>query len=420
MMAHMTRDHTSVKKLPDMPGVYFFVGTQRKILYIGKATSLRDRVRSYFASDLVRTRGAHMVKMVDEAVRVDFRETDSVLEALILEAKLIKEFKPPYNTRDKDDKSFNYLVITTNEQWPRLLTVRGKDLERQLHLLTGGKHINLPVFGPFVQGGQFKEALRIIRAIFPFYDTKHPVDELKAKDDRKLRFNSSIGVYPSESTSDKEYARTIRHIKYFFEGKKQVLLRSLERDMNRLAKKQDFEAAAEVKRQLFALQHINDVSLLKRERTGNESHPVRVEGYDVAHLAGKDTVGVMVVVEQGEPNKKEYRAFNIRQSKEGSDTDALHELLERRFSHPEWKYPRLVVLDGGRAQMNVARRVMQNAGIDIPLVAVTKNDKHQPSRIQGPIKLRTAHHSDILLTNSEAHRFALAVHKKKRSKRLRG
>jgi excinuclease ABC subunit C len=127
---------------------------------------------------------------------------------------------------------------------------------------------------------------------------------------------------------------------------------------------------------------------------------------------------VMVVVEHGEPNKKEYRTFTIRQPKEGSDTDALRELLERRFTHPEWHYPRLIVLDGSRAQQNVAKNVLADAGIEIPVVAVTKNAKHQPSRIQGPLKVRTAHHSDILLANAEAHRFSLAVHKRKRRKRL--
>jgi excinuclease ABC subunit C len=414
----MTRDHASINKLPDTPGVYFFVGARKKTLYIGKATSLKDRVRSYFASDLVRTRGQHLVNMVEEARRVEFRETDSVLEALILEANLIKEFKPPYNTRDKDDKSFNYLVITTHEAWPRLLTIRGKDLERELKELKAGKRVQLPVYGPFVHAGQFKEALKLIRAIFPYYDTKHPVAELKTKGDRKLRFNTSIGVYPGASVTEKEYARTIRHIRYFFEGRKQMLLRSLERDMNRYAKREAFEAAAEVKRQLFALQHINDISLLKRERSAADAPAVRIEGYDVAHLRGKDTVGVMVVVEHGEPNKKEYRTFTIRQPKEGSDTDALRELLERRFAHPEWQYPRLIVLDGSRAQQNVAKNVLADAGIEIPVVAVTKNAKHQPSRIQGPLKVRTAHHSDILLANAEAHRFSLAVHKRKRRKRL--
>ncbi len=127
---------THAKTLPDTPGVYFFVGKRKEILYVGKATSLKDRVRSYFAKDLVDTRGLHMVKMVDEAVKIEHRETDSVLEALILEAKLIKELKPRYNTRDKDDKSFNYLVITTNETYPRLLTIRGKDLATQLEILT--------------------------------------------------------------------------------------------------------------------------------------------------------------------------------------------------------------------------------------------------------------------------------------------
>jgi excinuclease ABC subunit C len=409
-------DHA--KALPDTPGVYFFVGKRKEILYVGKATSLRDRVRSYFGKDLVVTRGLHLVHMVEDAIKIDHRETDSVLEALILEAKLIKELKPRYNTRDKDDKSFNYLVITTNETYPRLLTIRGKDLDSKLAEL--GRDSNLPVFGPFVHATQFKEALKIIRKIFPYYDTKYPVDELKAKNDRKLRFNQSIGVYPHDDTTPEEYAQTIRHIRLFFEAKKKQLLRTLEADMKRHAKAQEFEEATEVKRQLFALQHINDIALIRRERNEpDRAASFRIEGYDVAHLQGDDMVGVMTVIEGGEPMKSEYRTFNIRSVKKSNDIAALNELLTRRLEHPEWPYPRLIVLDGSKAQLNVARTILTKAGIEIPLVAVTKDERHRPKLIQGAGKESREYPRDILLANAEAHRFSLAIHTRKRRAHLR-
>lgn len=422
----MIREHASIGILPDEPGVYFFVGERREVLYVGKATSLKDRVRSYFAPDLSATRGAHMVRMVDEARRVDFRATDSVLEALILEAKLIKELKPRYNTRDKDDKSFNFLVITTNEAWPRLLTVRGKDLERTLetlrtHASRAARSSSLPVYGPFVHAGQFKEALKLIRKIFPYYDTVHPVEELRAKQDRKLRFNETIGVYPPSSTTRQEYARTIRHIRLFFDGKKQQLIRSLEREMYAHARKQAFEAAATCKRQLFALQHINDISLLRRTVSdgAHTNSALRIEGYDVAHLQGKDMIGVMTVVMGGVAQKQDYRTFNIRSVGKSNDTAALREILERRLAHAEWEYPKLIVVDGGTAQLNAARTVLRNAGVEIPVVAVTKDERHRPKQIRGPVKWRRTYAADILLANAEAHRFSLARHTHKRRSTLR-
>jgi excinuclease ABC subunit C len=423
------REHA--QKLPDTPGVYFFIGKRKEVLYVGKATSLKDRVRSYFVKDLAETRGLHMVKMVEEAVKIEHRETDSVLEALILEAKLIKEIKPRYNTRDKDDKSFNYLVITTNETYPRLLTVRGKELQAKLTELgikneevciTDSKSGSpFPVFGPFVHATQFKEALKIIRHIFPYYDTKYPVDELQAKNDRKLRFNQSIGVYPKDDTTPEEYAHTIRHIRLFFEAKKKQLLKALEADMKRYARAHEFERAGSTKRQLFALQHINDIALIRRERnpTSVSGVSIRIEGYDVAHLQGSNMVGVMTVVEGGEPLKAEYRTFTIRSVTKSNDTAALAEVLERRFGHPEWPYPRLIVVDGGKAQLNAARTVLSRLGIEIPIVAVTKDERHRPKMIQGAHKEAKLYAESILLVNAEAHRFSLRIHTKKRIKSMR-
>lgn len=421
----MLRTHPSLEKLPDSSGVYFFIGRQREVLYVGKATSLKDRVRSYFSSNLVEARGANIVRMVERACRVEFRATDSVLEALILEAKLIKELKPSYNTREKDDKSFNHLLITVQEDFPRLLTVRGKDLvAKQSELYAKGskgkgKDLAPLVFGPFPHAGQFAQALKIIRKIFPFYDSKRPVTELREKNDHKFRFNESIGVYPKAGSDKKAYARTVRNIVKIFEGKMKYVVRTLEKDMHRFAKEEKFELASQAKRQLFALQHIEDVSLIRREKRGVPEISFRIEGYDVAHLGGEDTVGVMVVALDGEVQKNEYRAFTIRHAVRGSDTGALAELLERRLAHPEWQYPRLIVLDGGRAQLNTARKVLQACGVHIPVVAVTKDSAHKPKVIIGLSKLKEIYHRDILLLNAEAHRFSLAVHTKKRSKRLR-
>lgn len=145
----MTKAELQKAKLPDSAGVYFFLGKNKKILYIGKATSLKSRVTSYFASDIKEKRSELIENMVAEALEIDFTETDSVLEALILETNLIRTHKPHYNTKSKDDKSYNHLVIT-NEEWPRVLVVRARDLSEKF-LKEEIKY----EFGPFPSGSLF-------------------------------------------------------------------------------------------------------------------------------------------------------------------------------------------------------------------------------------------------------------------------
>ncbi|OGG54762.1 hypothetical protein A3D62_00370 [Candidatus Kaiserbacteria bacterium RIFCSPHIGHO2_02_FULL_49_11] len=404
------------KKLPDSPGVYLFRGPKRKILYIGKATSLKDRVRSYFVRDIAEIRSPLIEKMIKDSKNIEYIETDSVLEALILEANLIKKHQPLYNTDEKDDKSFHYVVIT-KEKFPRVLTVRGKDL---LSLKT--KNLQLKTLhGPFPHGLQFKEAMKIIRKIFPYFDTKHPVEEMLTKGKGKhVRFNQSIGIYPGrqdEPLDEKEYRRTIRHLQLFLEGKKQSILTELKRDMKRHAKAQEFEKAAGLKRNIFALSHIRDVSLIKEEYRAPKAtdRTFRIEAYDVAHISGKQTVGVMTVVEDGEVHKNEYRKFKISKDA-NNDVAALREILLRRLAHSEWPYPRLIVVDGGVAQVNAAKKVLEGLGYEIPVVGVVKDEHHRPRGFAGDKTHIPEREKEIILGNSEAHRFAISYHRARRGK----
>lgn len=404
-------------KLPDAPGVYFFLGPRKKIFYIGKATSLKNRVRSYFIGDILEARSELIAEMVLKAKKVEYRVTDSVLEALILEANLINNYKPKYNTDGKDDKSFNFVVIT-NEDFPRVLTVRGNDLYRKFDE-ADIKYL----FGPFPQGGLFKEAMRLIRKIFPFYDTKRSVQRLEySPEKKKLQFNQQIGIYP-RSLNKKDYEKTIQHIRLFFEGKKKQLIRRLEKEMKEYVKKQEFEKAEIMKRRLFAIKHIQDVSLIKEEfRTPNNSllaRAFRIEAYDVAHLGGSNSVGVMIVVEGGELRKAEYRKFKLKTTRKGDDPGALGEILSRRLGHTDWPLPRLFVVDGGKSQLNSAKAVLKDAGVYIPVVGVVKDEHHRPREIIGDVRARKKYERDILLANNDAHRFAIGFHRKLRSK-IRG
>jgi excinuclease ABC subunit C len=392
-----------VDKLPDEPGVYFFK-KGRDIFYIGKATSLKSRVRSYFSKDIFETRGPLIERMVREATEVDFQKTDSVLEALILEANLIKKYQPAFNTELKDDKSFNFVVITA-EEFPRVLVVRGRDLETKWE----PDDIKYE-FGPYPNGLQLREALKIVRKIFPFSDKCRPGA-------KKPCFDFQIGACPgvcSGTISKKDYQKLIQNIRLFFEGKKNELQKKLAREMKEYAKLQEFEKAEDTKRAIFALNHIKDVSLIKRE---SKLSDVRVEAYDIAHISETNRVGVMTVVEDGLPKRGDYRKFKIKNAKAG-DTAALREVLERRLAHTDWPLPRLMVMDGGVQQFNIAKKVLEEHGYEIPLVSVVKNERHKPREILGHPQTRRRYESEIILANSEAHRFALNYHRQNRRKDL--
>ena len=398
-------------KLPDQPGVYFFK-KGRQILYIGKATSLHDRVRSYFSQDLNETRGPLLVKMLSEATTLNFQQTDSVLEALILEAALIRRHRPLYNTRAKDDKSYWHIIIT-KEVWPQVLMVRGKDLIETIEPASV-KY----TFGPFPQAAELKVALKIIRKIFPFRDKCQPAE---AKGGGRPCFSAQLGLCPgvcSGSISQTEYARLVNHLRLFFEGKKVILLKKLEQEMKQLSRQEKFEEALVRRNQIFALQHINDIALLKASPSSSR---LRIEAYDIAHLVGRHTVGVMTVILGGVPEKNAYRRFGLRglASDKVNDIANLQEVLERRLNHPEWPWPELVVVDGGKAQLKVAKAILDNFGLTVPVVAVVKNEKHQPREILGDNRLTREYESEILLANSEAHRFAISYHRTKSRRGLR-
>lgn len=403
------------KKLPDKPGVYYFLDAGKKTMYIGKATSLRDRVKSYFAKDLIVTRGPHILDMTFKAHDIKWQETDSVLEALILEANLIKKYKPYYNTKEKDDKSFNY-VCFTKEELPKLSVRRGKDLD--LEKLTDTKDIKFSVcYGPYTSGGALREALNIIRKIFPYLDEKSRVKG-------RYEFYRQLGLVPDISHEEGviEYKKMIRHLKLFFDGKKRDLIKSLEKEMKAYAKKLEFERADAAKRMIFALMHIRDVSLIKEENLSEKSSDktFRIEAYDVAHTSGKSMVGVMTVVLDGEVEKKEYRKFNIKGFDMSNDTGALGQMIERRLGHPEWPMPDLIVVDGAKPQINITESTLGRYGVRLPVVSVVKDEFHRPRGILGDQKMRQQYEKQILLANSEAHRFAIGFHREKRRKNLFG
>lgn len=390
--------------LPDSPGVYLFK-KGKSVLYIGRATSLKDRVKSYFGDDLLNTRGPIILDMVTSAKTLDFIETASVLEAVILEANLIKKYQPIANTKEKDDKSF-YFVVFTNEELPKIILSREKDLDK----------LNLDIkekFGPFTSGQTIKEALKILRKFFPFQD-----DSSSKKD--QFTFYRQLGLVPDISKEEMKniYLKNIENLILFFQGKKDKVLKNLEKEMFILAKKKEFEKANLLKQKIFALKHIKDVSLIKQEELVKKDKMFRVEAYDISHMSGGSMVGVMTVVENGVLNKNEYRKFKIKGFDKSNDVGALEEVVKRRLGHIDWQYPNLVVVDGSTAQKRRVENIFNELGIQIPVVAVVKDERHKPKAILGNKKLASQYEKEIILTNAEAHRFSINFHKDLRGKRF--
>jgi excinuclease ABC subunit C len=269
----MVKTTIPYKSLPETPGVYIMKDADGRVLYVGKAANLRRRVSSYFE----RPHEVRIQTLVTKIRRIDHEKTDTALEALILEAELIKKLSPPFNVREKDDKSFLY-IETTREKFPRVLLVRGKDAER-------GKR-----YGPFTSASAVREALKILRRIFPW--NTHPGDAIGTF--KRPCFDYQVGLCPGTcigAVTREEYVATIDRLKLFFEGKKKKVLRSFEADMHAASKKLDFEKAEKLRRQIFALQHIQDTAFISESEvlvpTGDTPEVAgagyRIEGYDISN-----------------------------------------------------------------------------------------------------------------------------------------
>ena len=272
-------------------------------------------------------------------------------------------------------------------------------------------------FGPFANNNILKEVLKITRKIFPFRDKCRVYNK-----DKKTKpcFNWELGLCPGicgNKMNQKEYKKTIKEIVMFFEGKKERLIEKLFKEMHNHAKKKEFEDAQKIKTKIYLLEHINDITLIKKQIVEGARSFFRIEGYDVSHTFGKNAVGVMVVFEDGIFKKKDYRVFNIKASSAGDDISSMKEILKRRLKHTEWQLPNLIVVDGGKTHIKITKDVVKKEGYSIPAVSVVKDIKHNAREILGS-KLFGDLEDNILSVNVESHRFSLASHKKK-SRKLR-
>ncbi|MGM0439405.1 MAG: GIY-YIG nuclease family protein [Patescibacteria group bacterium] len=383
-----------IENLPNSPGVYIYKNKDGEIIYIGKAGKLPKRVKSYF----LRSADPKAKRMIEKVVDLEYKTTETVIEALILEAKLIKKHEPYFNIKQKDDKSFLYVLIT-DEKYPRVILKRGRE-----------KKEGRSVFGPFVSSSAIRQALRIIRKIFP-YNT-HTEKQLKRM--KRPCFYYQIGLCPGACADDldrEEYLEDIKNIELFFQGKKKKVLKLLEKRMKNASENQEYEKAQKLKKQINSINHIYDTALITPPEL--EEEKMRIEGYDISNIGGKLATGSMVVFERGKPKKKDYKKFKIKTVTETNDVGMMKEVLERRFNH-SWKLPDIILVDGGKGQVNVAKEVLDEKGINIPVVGLAKGEKRDKNELVGDrpdVKKKT-----LIKVRDEAHRFAVKYHKKLREK----
>lgn len=390
---------SKVKKFPEVPGVYLMRDGKHSPLYIGKASNLRHRVLSYFQ----RPQETRLEKMLEQVKTIETLKTDSVIEALFLESNLISKYKPKYNIKLKDDKTFLGIFIT-HEEWPKIIPAR------MTQKLPDGEF-----FGPFPSSGQVREALQILRKIFPFRVSCKPLSG-------KACFEYHLGMCPGVCTgkiSQKDYQRTIKQIRLFLRGKKKAVICDIEKQMKDLVKKMEFEKAAKLRDTVFALRHIQDVALITEDNlTHPEDVPMRIEAYDISNITGAFAVGSMVVFSEGLIDKNQYRKFKIKTIKGINDIEALKEVISRRFSHSEWSFPNLILVDGGRGQVNGAKEVLKNQKLDIPVVGIAKGPDRKKDEIITDENL-SVDKKLLLRIRDEAHRFAISYYRLRHQKSLR-
>ena len=400
---------SKIKKYPDAPGVYIIRDSRRRPLYIGKASSLKRRVLSYFQ----RPQETRLEQMLGQVSNIEIKKTDSVIEALFLENDLIKRYKPKYNVKLKDDKTFLGIFIT-KEDWPKVMPAR------ITQKLPKGDF-----YGPFPSANQVREALQIIRKIFPFRVSCTPLSG-------KACFEYHLGQCPgvcAGKVAQKDYQKTISQIKLFLKGKKKSIIKELEKDMKNVAKNMDFEKAARIRDRIFALRHIQDVALIQEEDLHHpEDIPARIEAYDISNIAGSFAVGSMVVFSEGLVDKSQYRKFKIsakgrsssgRQITGGTDDVAsLKEVLSRRLNHSEWPYPDLILIDGGKGQVNGAREILKGCRLNIPVIGIAKGPERDKDELIGANNL-SIDKKMLLRVRDEAHRFAIQYYRLRHRKNLK-
>jgi len=394
-----------IGKLPNSPGVYIMKDTQGRIIYIGKANSLRKRVRSYFQR--ISRLSLKQKSLIANVEDIDYIPTFTETQALFLEASLIKKNLPKYNVSLRDDKTFPLIKIT-KEEFPAIFICRPKD------------KTNASLFGPYSNAKLLREALKVIRKIFS-YRTCRTMPKSACLD-------LSLGLCPAPCIgliSKKKYSQNIKNISYVLEGKQEYLLQRLANRMKQKADSLNFEEASKIRDQIQALSSIYKAASAKgylkeaeqlKEALNLSVAPERIEAFDISNTSGKEAVGSLVSFYRGRPDKNNYRRFRIKEVEGIDDYKMLSEIVRRRYNRLKREgslLPDLIIIDGGKGHLSITKKELDKLGLDISVISIAKRKEEIFSfNRKRPIVLpfNSVALQLVRRVRDEAHRFALAYH----------
>jgi len=411
-----------VNELPISTGVYCFL-EKNKTIYIGKAINIKDRVKNHFSQPTYKDN--FFIKKIK---KIGFIETNSEIEALILEANLIKKYQPKFNVVWRDDKNYFYVAITKSDCPIVYITHQRNNLKTNY-------------IGPFVEGTSLKKTLKYLRRVFPYYTT--------SKHSKNKCTWCHLDLCPSPNPNLKEYKKNIKKLTLILQGKRKIVLNSLKKEMQEFSKSKDFEKALKIRDEIFALQQvmahtnvINQSVIIDGRRllqTKNDWHKTekilqglinsdkkisKIECYDISNIQGKYATGSMVVFVNGKQDKSQYKKFKIKMKNEPNDIAMLSEILKRRLAHVEWKYPEVILIDGGIAQLNIGIK-SKNANPKtkkIKIISIAKGKREliiEDQKQHIPLKNLPQEIFNLIIgLDDEAHRFAITYHKKLRRESL--
>lgn len=394
---------------------------------MGKAKNLKKRVSSYF---LNKDLGPKTQALVEKIKKIKTINTSSELESLLLEANLIKKYNPKYNIRLTDGKSYIRAKITLKDKAPKILLARREEDK------------NAIFFGPFPSSNDLKIVLKLIRKIFPYQSVlNHP---------NRHCLYYHIGLCPCPpmfKTEDefKEYRKNIKHIVQFFSGESKKIIKELEKERDNESKNENFEKASEIQKKIdsivlittprkSAFEYEQNPNLRADIRSAETNELInalnanglnlkkleRIECYDISNISGKFATGSMVVFINGEKDSSEYRRFQIKRPPRvvPNDFAMMREVIKRRFSHSEWPFPDLVIVDGGKGQISSAKKALFEMNLEIPLIGIAKREELLITSDFNVIRLPRTSGGLTLVRRirDEAHRFAITYHKKLRAK----
>jgi len=409
----------SARAFPNLPGVYLFKDKAGRVIYVGKAKSLKDRISSYFQKNL---ESPKTEALLGAYRTIDFMVTPTELEALLLERRLIDKYKPRFNIMWRDDKQYPYLKLTLNEEWPRLIMVRKKEED-------GAKY-----FGPY-ESRSVRETIRLIKKLFPLRWCKE--SPLKKRQQPCLQYYLKHCWAPCVGgISREEYLNFCQAIISTLNGDISSALSALQKEMGVAVARQDFERAAKIRDRIRSLSRVlqkkpgwiprpaereGDPGIFElKRRLDLPRLPKRIEAFDVSNISGTNQAASLVVFREGEPLKSDYRKFKIKTVEAPNDVAAIFEVVSRRYGGTlkgKMEKPDLILVDGGITQARAARRALDQVRLKIPVIGLAKkNEEIYFPKKNAPLKLSPEGAALKLLMRirDEAHRFALQYHRARR------